>query len=102
MLLQIQPFSLDVSWQKVLLVEGIYDYCGFKLMFEKVLNKTCNFVIMPGTSASNLSTLLSLHIGWSAKICVLLDDDDEGRTQAERYRKDFSNIEKNYNHFEFC
>ena len=92
--LEIQPFSLDIAWKKVLLVEGIYDYCGFKLMFEKVLNKAYDFVIMPGTSASNLSTLLSLHIGWGASICVLLDDDDEGRSQATKYKKDFSNIEE--------
>jgi predicted ATP-dependent endonuclease of OLD family len=87
--LEIQPFSLDISWDKVLLVEGIYDYCGFKLIFDHVLKKTTNYVIVPGTSASNLLTLLSLHVGWGAQIVVLLDDDDEGKIQKEKYIKHF-------------
>lgn len=87
--LEIQPFSLDIAWKKVLLVEGIYDYCGFKLMFEKVLNKKLNFVILPGTGASNLETLISLHIGWGAEIFVLLDNDDEGRFNKNNYFKKF-------------
>ncbi len=99
--LEIQPFSLDISWNKVLLVEGIYDYCGFKLLFERVLGKKLDFVIIPGTSASNLSTLISLHVGWGAQLAVLLDDDDEGRNQKDRYDKYFPSLVQNIDTLSF-
>lgn len=87
--LEIQPFALDSPWEKVLIVEGIYDYCGFKLMFEKILKKKLDFTILPGTGASGHSTLISLHIGWGATMYVLLDNDDEGRNCANRYKDQF-------------
>ena len=93
--LEIQPFSLDINWKEVLLVEGIYDFCGFKLMFEEVLGKKLPFVIIPGTSASSLSTLISLHVGWGAKIAVLLDNDDEGRKCKKQYLDKFPTLDKN-------
>lgn len=99
--LEIQPFSLDISWNKVLLVEGIYDYCGYKLLFETVLKKKLDFVIIPGTSASNLSILLSLHVGWGAQISVLLDDDTEGRNQKDKYVKNFPLVADNIKILDF-
>lgn len=90
--LEIQPFNLDVSWNKVLLVEGIYDYIGLKL-FAQLLNRKLDYVIIPGTSASNLETLISLHIGWGAKTTVLLDNDEEGRTAMKKYKTLYPIIE---------
>jgi len=90
--LQIQPFSLEVPWNKALLVEGIYDYCGFKLLFEKIMRKRLDFVIIPGTGASNLTTLISLHLGWGSKLVVLLDNDEEGRSSQVNYQGKFSPI----------
>lgn len=88
--LEVQPFSLNFAWDKALLVEGISDYAAYRLMFENVLGHTKQeFVIMPGTSASNLETLFSLHIGWGAKIMAILDHDDEGRNQRDKYRLRF-------------
>jgi predicted ATP-dependent endonuclease of OLD family len=93
--LEIQPFSLDVPWKKVLLVEGIYDYCGFKFMFSDVLKAKINFVILPGTGASGHTTLISLHVGWGAKICVLLDNDVEGRQNLNSYISKFPTLKNN-------
>jgi len=90
--LEIQPFSLDVSWSKVLIVEGVYDYCGFKFMFSDVLRKSVDFVILPGTGASGHTTLISLHMGWGAKIFVLLDNDDEGRRNQATYQEKFPTL----------
>lgn len=87
--LEIQPYSLDFAWKKALLVEGISDYAAFKLMFESILGNKLDFVIMPGTSASKLETLISLHIGWGAKLMVLLDFDDEGCIQRDSYKDKF-------------
>jgi len=92
--LEIQPFSLDVPWKKVLLVEGVYDYCGFKFMFCDVLKKKVDFVILPGTGASGHKTLISLHVGWGAKIYVLLDNDEEGRQNQCAYIEKFPTLKK--------
>ncbi|KPJ57046.1 hypothetical protein AMJ49_02720 [Parcubacteria bacterium DG_74_2] len=100
--LQVQPFSLEFSWNKVLIVEGVYDYFGFSLMFFDVLRKNRKeFVIMPGSGASSLSPLISLHIGWGAGISILLDDDEEGRTNRDRYIKKYPNLSSVINTFDF-
>ena len=93
--LEIQPFSLDVPWKKVLIVEGVYDYCGFKFMFCNVLKQRIDFVILPGTGASGHTTLISLHIGWGVKIFVLLDNDDEGRQNQGTYISKFPILKNN-------
>lgn len=93
--LEIQPFSLDVPWKKVLIVEGVYDYCGFKFMFSDVLKKKVDFVILPGTGASGHTTLISLHVGWGVKIFVLLDNDDEGRQNQTVYITKFPILKNN-------
>ncbi len=100
--LQVQPFSLDFSWNKVLIVEGVYDYCGFSLMFFDVLKEERKkFVIMPGSGAASLSPLISLHIGWGADISILLDNDDEGRVNRGRYIEKYPNISEVINVFNF-
>ncbi|HET7060147.1 MAG TPA: AAA family ATPase [Candidatus Saccharimonadales bacterium] len=91
--LEVQPFSLEFNWKKAVLVEGVSDYAAIRLMLESVLDKKSDFVIMPGTSASNLDTLISLHIGWGAKLMTLLDYDEEGRTQQARYKEKFPMLE---------
>ena len=87
--LEIQPFSLEVIWNKVMIVEGVYDYCGYKLIFEKILKKEIDFTLLPGTGASGHETLISLHIGWGANIVILLDNDKEGRYNQGVYRDKF-------------
>jgi hypothetical protein len=92
--LEIRPYSLDAPLNKSLIVEGIYDYCGFKLMFEFVLNKKLDFAIFPGTGASGHETLISLNIGWGSSIFVLLDNDDEGRQSRDKYHAKFPILDK--------
>jgi predicted ATP-dependent endonuclease of OLD family len=100
--LQVQPFALDFSWNKVCIVEGVYDYCGFNLLFFDVLKEARKkFVIMPGSGAASLSPLISLHIGWGADISVLLDNDDEGRINRDRYKEKYPNISEVVNVFDF-
>lgn len=99
--LQIQPYALDICWEKVLIVEGIYDYCGFSLMLFDVLKEKKKFVIMPGTGASSLTSLISLHIGWGADISVLLDNDSQGRANKEKYIRDYPNISNVINVYDF-
>lgn len=90
--LEIRPFALDTPWKKSVIVEGIYDYCGYKLMFEKVLGETIDYAIFPGTGASGHDTLISLNIGWGSKVFVLLDNDNEGRISQKKYSEKFHPI----------
>ena len=86
--LKIVPNSFDIPWEKAIITEGPSDATTLELM-QVILGEEPTHVIYPGTSASNLSTLISLNIGWSASFRVLLDSDAEGRKQKARYMKEF-------------
>ena len=85
--LQIVPNSFDIPWKKAIITEGPSDASTLELM-QVILEDEATHVIYPGTSASNLSTLISLNIGWSASFRVLLDSDAEGNRQKARYMKE--------------
>lgn len=86
--LQIVPNSFDIPWKKAIITEGPSDTSALELM-QLLLGEKATHVIYPGSSASNLSTLISLNIGWSASFRVLLDSDTEGRKNKARYMKEF-------------
>ena len=86
--LQIVPNSFDIPWKQAIITEGPSDATTLELM-QLVLEEDATHVIYPGTGASNLSTLISLNIGWSASFRILLDSDAEGKKQKARYMKDF-------------
>ena len=87
--LQIVPNSFDIPWSQAIITEGPSDAATLEVM-QLVLGEDATHVIYPGTSASNLSTLISLNIGWSASFKILLDSDSEGKRQQTRYMKEFS------------
>lgn len=87
--LQIVPTSFDIPWSQAIITEGPSDATTLEVM-QLVLKEETTHVIYPGSSASNLSTLISLNLGWSACFRVLLDSDSEGKKQKARYMKEFS------------
>ena len=87
--LQIVPNSFDVPWNKAIITEGPSDAAAIEVM-QKLLDIKVAHVVYPGSSASNLSTLISLNLGWSASFRILLDADKEGRKQRKRYIEEFS------------
>ena len=86
--LQIVPITFDIPWQKAIVTEGPADATTLEFM-QVILGQKPTHVIYPGSSAANLSTLISLNIGWSAEFRVLLDSDAEGRKQKARYMEEF-------------
>ena len=89
------PSEFDLIPQAII-VEGKSDFYFYKYYMEVLSDKEYDVTIIPGTSASNLETLISLYLGWNKKFVVLLDSDREGRKQKKRYLDIFGTLlEKN-------
>lgn len=82
--LDYKPSYLELV-PNVLITEGKNDYYTLMYIQEKQINKKELIKIVPGTSANNLETLISLYLGWGAKFLILLDSDKAGLEQKERY-----------------
>ena len=82
--LNIVPNNLDIPWANAIITEGPSDALVLDVI-EAALDEQHTHAIYPGSSASNLSTLISLNIGWGAKFRVLLDSDKEGLDQRSLY-----------------
>ncbi|MCY4361124.1 MAG: AAA family ATPase [Gammaproteobacteria bacterium] len=87
--LQIVPNNLDIPWDRAIITEGPSDSATLGVM-QAVLGEENTHVIYPGGSASNLSTLISLSLGWSASFKILLDSDSAGKKAKKRYMQEFS------------
>ena len=87
--LKVVPNSFDVPWEKAVITEGPSDALALELM-RVILGKAHTHAIYPGTSASNLGTLISLNIGWATDFKILLDSDKEGMKQKKKYIKEFA------------
>lgn len=88
--LDYKPSNLELV-PKVIITEGKNDFYTLNY-FLKSLNIKENLNIIPGTSASNLETLISLYLGWGGKFIVLLDDDKQGNLQKNRYLEIFGDV----------
>jgi len=86
--LNIVPNNFDMPWEKAIITEGPSDALTLELM-QIVLKEPLTHAIYPGTSATDLSTLISLNLGWGAEFKVLLDSDKTGRDQKKRYMEKF-------------
>ncbi|KAA2222722.1 AAA family ATPase [Chryseobacterium sediminis] len=90
--LDYKPSNLELV-PKVIITEGKNDFYTLNYFKEIVKNKYI-INIIPGTSASNLETLISLYLGWGSKFIVILDDDKQGNEQKKRYINIFGEIVK--------
>ncbi|WP_406823948.1 AAA family ATPase [Pedobacter sp. KACC 23697] len=82
--LDYRPTNLELVPQ-VVITEGKNDFYTLNYMQEVIIANTKSLKIIPGTSSSNLESLISLYLGWGRKFVVLLDSDKEGKKQKERY-----------------
>ncbi len=93
--LNVVPNNFDIPWEFAIITEGPSDALALELM-ETVLAEKHSHAIYPGSSASNLSTLITLNIGWGAKFRILLDSDKEGRDQRAAYIKNLGLVEQDF------
>lgn len=95
--LNIVPNNLDIPWDRAIITEGPSDALTIELM-EAVLKHKHTHAVYPGSSASNLYTLISLNLGWGAKFRVLLDSDKEGLDSRKAYMKTLGLSESEFVH----
>lgn len=76
----------------VVMVEGKNDFYTLQFMQTVVLNQTPRINLLPGTSSGSLDSLIRLYSAWGKQFLVLLDADQEGARQKERYEKLFETL----------
>lgn len=80
--LQIKPFILDLTTDRVIITEGICDYYTLTLFRgERPIN------LIPSVGADSIKFYVSLLLAWQVSFWALWDNDDEGRrcyTEATR------------------
>jgi len=82
--LQVRPFALDLTHEKVLIVEGIIDYYSFEMF------KTDQQMgVLPSVGADSIKFYVSLMIAWRRRYCALWDNDPEGRGAKLKTEKHF-------------
>jgi len=82
--LQIKPFILDYSNNKIVITEGIYDYYAFN-MFKQ--SSSINF--LPSVNADSIKYYISLMIAWGIDYRALWDNDSEGEEHYRDAQKKF-------------
>lgn len=90
-ILDYAPSKLEMV-PKVVITEGKNDFYTF-LYYQEIIKEYKRVIkFIPGTSASNLKNIISLYLGWGTNFIVLLDSDDEGKKQKEKYIEEFGLI----------
>jgi ABC-type Na+ transport system ATPase subunit NatA len=88
--LQLRTGIFNRNIKKAVITEGITDYYFFE-MLRKYLKKwnfgEINFI--PGAGAGQLKELISWSISWTESYLVILDSDDQGVSEKQRYERFF-------------
>lgn len=72
--LQIKPFMLDMTHQRIVVTEGIYDFFAIDLF-----KQGRQFGVLPSVGAESIKTYVSFLIAWQVQFRVIWDNDDAGR-----------------------
>ncbi|MCK4427105.1 MAG: AAA family ATPase [candidate division Zixibacteria bacterium] len=82
--------GLDIAKDNNIIVEGPTDYyylCAFKELLRFKFRKEVHLI--PAIGANNASFLVPLMIGWGLNFCVVLDNDEKGRSVEKKLSKHF-------------
>jgi len=77
--LEIKPFILDLTSDRVILAEGIVDYYVLE-MFKQGRN----IGVLPSLGADSIGYYVSLMIAWRVPYWALWDNDEAGRNAKEQ------------------
>ncbi len=94
-ILDYAPSNLELV-PKCTFFEGKNDYYTLKYFNNLILDLPNNINMAPSTGAGNLDTLISLYMGWGKEFLIILDSDNEGKKQKDRYIEKFGlSVEEN-------
>jgi len=80
---------------KIIITEGVTDFYLFKMIQDKLSIIPKHIKFIPGSGASQSSTLISLAIPFADDFILFLDNDRAGRKAMKKYILEFGNeIEK--------
>lgn len=83
--LEIVPSRFDIQRASIIL-EGKSDY--FILRYAAKLIGEMDLPLLPGQGAGTFGALIALHIGWNLNFLFVLDGDQQGRQERDRYIKE--------------
>ena len=86
--IQYRPADLEFV-DKAVFVEGKSDYAILNYFQENHELFGAKIALIPCCGAHNMSSLISLYVGWGKEFVVLLDSDEAGQVARERYHKDY-------------
>jgi len=88
--LEYRPSNLE-NIPNVVMTEGKTDFYLLTL-FQQALGVGKNLRFLPGGGAGGLDTPIQFYLAWGRPFIVVLDGDDEGKKQAQRYKSKFGPI----------
>ena len=83
------PSAMELI-DNAIFVEGKNDFYVIRYFEDVILQRAEKLAILPGTTASGFDTLIALYLGWGRRFVLLLDDDEEGRRQKQRYIEEWN------------
>ncbi len=84
--LEVVPSKFDAERASIVL-EGKSDYYVIRYLARMLDVK--DIPLLPGLGAGTFGALAALHVGWNLKFLFVLDGDATGKTERDRYAKDF-------------
>lgn len=75
--LKIKPFITDFNFERLCIVEGIYDY----YVFEMFQGENYNIKFLPAVNADSVKYFISIAIAWRIKYVAMWDNDAEGKKE---------------------
>lgn len=88
------PSRLD-SLPNAFFVEGKNDYYVLAYIQNLILKRNKPLNLTPGTGSGNMDSLVQLYIGWGLDFCILLDSDNAGTRERNRYVSKFGSLVDN-------
>ena len=84
--LQVVPSRFDFQKASIVL-EGKSDY--YILRYALEMHKKNDLPLIPGLGAGTFGALIALHVGWGLDFLFVLDGDEKGKKERERYIKEY-------------
>jgi 5S rRNA maturation endonuclease (ribonuclease M5) len=79
----------------VVMIEGKNDFYALKYLKDVILKDKSKINLLPGLASTSLDNLISLYIGWGRNFIILLDSDNSGKKQKDRYTEKFGSLLEN-------